>query len=85
VRQIPQIIREIIQSIDGTRFDRSHFNTYPDSSLNFETVYYVLDPDYNRYMDIQQTINLRIFEVFQREGIVFAFPPEPSISRPQSR
>jgi small-conductance mechanosensitive channel len=74
VKRIPQMIREIIQSMEGTRFDRSHFSTYADSSLNFETVYYVLDPDYNRYMDVQQAINLGIFEAFQKEGIVFAFP-----------
>jgi small-conductance mechanosensitive channel len=74
VKRIPQMIREIIQSMEGTRFDRSHFSTYADSSLNFETVYYVLDPDYNRYMDVQQAINLRILEAFQKEGIVFAFP-----------
>jgi small-conductance mechanosensitive channel len=74
VKRIPQLIREIIQSMAGTRVDRSHFSTYAESSLNFETVYYVLDPDYNRYMDIQQEINLRVFEAFQKEGIVFAFP-----------
>jgi small-conductance mechanosensitive channel len=74
VKRIPQMIREIIQSMEGTRFDRCHFSTYADSSLNFETVYYVLDPDYNKYMDIQQTINLRTFGAFQEEGIVFAFP-----------
>jgi len=74
VKRIPQLIREIIQSTAGTRVDRSHFSTYAESSLNFETVYYVLDPDYNRYMDIQQEVNLRIFEAFQNEGIVFAFP-----------
>jgi small-conductance mechanosensitive channel len=74
VTRVPQMIREIIQSMESTRFDRCHFSTYADSSLNFETVYYVLDPDYNKYMDLQQTINLRIFGAFQKEGIVFAFP-----------
>jgi small-conductance mechanosensitive channel len=74
VKRIPRTIREIIQSIEGTRFDRSHFSAYADSSLNFETVYYVLDPDYNRYMDVQQAINLGIFEAFEKEGVIFAFP-----------
>jgi small-conductance mechanosensitive channel len=74
VRRISQMIREIIESIESTRFDRSHFASYGDFSLNFETVYYVLEPDYAKYMDIQQEINLRIFQKFEEEGIVFAFP-----------
>ena len=70
------MIRDIIESIDLTRFDRSHFARYGDFSLNFETVYYVLDPDYTKYMDVQQEINLRIFQKFEEEGIVFAFPTQ---------
>jgi small-conductance mechanosensitive channel len=74
LKRIPGMIREIIESIGRTRFDRSHFMSYGDFSLNIETVYYVLAPDYNTYADIQQEINLRLFEKFEKEGIVFAFP-----------
>jgi small-conductance mechanosensitive channel len=34
----------------------------------------VQDPDYNVYMDIQQSINLAIFEHFAQHGIDFAYP-----------
>jgi small-conductance mechanosensitive channel len=34
----------------------------------------VLDPDYNRYADIQQSINLELLRRFASEGIEFAFP-----------
>ena len=71
---IPKIIREAVDARDRTRFDRSHFQGFGDSALNFETVYYVLDPDYSLYMDIQQAINLEIFRRFQEEGISFAYP-----------
>ena len=47
---------------------------FGDSSLNFEVVYYVLDPDYNLYMDIQQQINFALFKRFEEEHIDFAFP-----------
>lgn len=73
---IPQIIREAIEAQPGTRFDRSHFFEYGDFSLNFETVFHVLSPDYNTYMDIRQAINLRIFEEFGRRGIEFAYPTQ---------
>lgn len=71
---IPGIVREIIQGIEKTRFDRAHFKEYGDSALNFEVVYYVLSPDYNLYMDVQQGINLELFRRFEEQGISFAFP-----------
>ncbi|MGD9209505.1 MAG: mechanosensitive ion channel family protein [Desulfobacteraceae bacterium] len=72
--KIPKIIREIIETRDNVRFDRSHFQGYGDSALNFETVYYILSADYNVYMDIQQAINLEIFRRFKEDNISFAYP-----------
>jgi len=74
--KIPTIIREAVEAQEKTRFDRSHFKEYGDFSLNFESVYYVLVPDYNAYMDAQQAINLRIHERFEEEGIEFAYPTQ---------
>lgn len=71
---INSIVREIIEKQEQVRFDRVHFKEYGDSSLNFEVVYFVKDPDYNIYMNIQQAINLEIFRRFQQEGIEFAYP-----------
>lgn len=74
--KIPKIIREAVEQQDKTRFDRSHFKEYGDFALIFESVYYVLGPDYNEYMDIQQAINLHIHEGFEQEGIEFAYPTQ---------
>jgi len=74
--KIPAIIQQAIEAQENIRFDRSHFQQYGDFSLNFETVYYVLGPDYNIYMDIQQAINLFIHEHFEKEGIEFAYPTQ---------
>jgi small-conductance mechanosensitive channel len=71
---IPSAVREIVESVPKTRFDRAHFKEYGDSSLNFEVVFFVLDPDYNIYMDTQQAINLGIYQRFEQDGIEFAFP-----------
>ncbi len=72
--KIAPMIREIIEAQENVRFDRSHFQGFGESALNFETVYYILNPDYNIYMDIQQAINFEIFKRFEAEGISFAFP-----------
>jgi small-conductance mechanosensitive channel len=76
LRRIPGLVKGVVESTEGTRFDRTHFQSFGDFSLNFEVVYYVLDPDYNIYMDRQQTICLKIFEVFQQEKIEFAYPSQ---------
>ncbi len=69
-----QMVADIIKKQENTRLDRVHFKEYGDSSLNFEVVYYMTQPDYNLYMDVQETINLEIFRRFQEEGIEFAYP-----------
>jgi small-conductance mechanosensitive channel len=71
---INTIIKEIVEAQHPVRFDRVHFKEYGESSLNFEVVYFVKNPDYNLYMDIQQAINLEIFRRFLSEGIEFAYP-----------
>lgn len=74
VAEIPSIIRRIIDSRGDTRFDRAHFKSFGESSLDFEIVYYVLSPDYTRYMENQNEINLAILREFNARKIEFAFP-----------
>jgi small-conductance mechanosensitive channel len=76
LKKIPAMVRETIEEQDKVRFDRAHFQAYGTSSLDFEIVYYVLSPDYNQYMDIQQAVNLGIHERFEQEGISFAYPTQ---------
>jgi small-conductance mechanosensitive channel len=76
VRLIPAMLREIIEAQSPVRFDRAHFQGFGDFALNFEMVYYVKDPDFKKYMDIQQAINLTIYERFAAEGIEFAYPTQ---------
>ncbi len=76
VRAIPDLIKKIIDEQTNATFDRAHFATYGNFSLNFEIVYFVETPDYIEYMNIQQSINLQIFEEFQKREIEFAYPTQ---------
>jgi len=76
LKAIPQMVRNIIEKQNDATFDRGHFASFGDSSLDFEFVYYVTGADYAKYMDIQQAINLAIFETFEREKIEFAYPSQ---------
>jgi small-conductance mechanosensitive channel len=76
LERIPGMIRTAVEQQAHTRFDRSHFKEYGDFSLNFETVYFVLVPEYNVYMDSQQAINFEIHRAFEEAGIEFAYPTQ---------
>jgi small-conductance mechanosensitive channel len=76
LKKIPQLVQEIITSLDKTEFDRAHFAEYASSSLLFQVVYYVTDSDYKLYMDIQEQINFALKEKFNQLGIEFAFPTQ---------
>jgi len=76
LERIPEIIREVIEGTENTRFDRCHFMSFGDSALIFDTVYYVLLPDYIVYADVNHKINLGVFSRFEAEGIDFAFPTQ---------
>ena len=76
LKKIPGLIRGIIESMEDVKFDRAHFKEFQDSGLVIEAAYYVLDADYNKYMDIQEKINLEIRESLLREGVEFvSFKP----------
>jgi small-conductance mechanosensitive channel len=81
LESIPRLIREAIEAQQDTRFDRSHFAKHGAASLDFETVYYVESADFNRYMDIQQAINLRLHRELAKAGIEFAYPTQTLLLR----
>lgn len=76
LERIPGMIREIIEVQEQARFDRAHFSTFGDFSLNFEIVYWVLDRDYALFREIQQEINLALYRKFEEEEIEFAYPTQ---------
>lgn len=74
VREVGAMVRRIIEEVDNARFDRAHFFGFDDSQLTFEVVYIVQTSDYNKYMDIQQEINLGLLQGVRDLGVQFAFP-----------
>lgn len=76
LKEIPQIIKTTIDGLEVATLDRTHFSSYGDFSLNFETVYFVESAEYNVYMDTQQTINLTLYTEFEKRGIEFAYPTQ---------
>jgi|SRR5688572_1601225 small-conductance mechanosensitive channel len=82
LRSISQWLRDIVKAQAKARFERAHLKHYSETAVVFEVVYHVLDADYNLYMDIQQAINLAVFERFTREGVDFAYAAKTLYVRP---
>lgn len=76
LERIPEMIKEIFARYSEFRLDRIHFFRYGASSLDYELVFFMANPDYNTYMDSQQKVLLDIFRKFEEEKIDFAFPTQ---------
>lgn len=74
LRALPGKLRELIESHQPIRFDRSHFAKIGASSFDIEAVYIVLTPDYAKHMEILQDINLRLVEWLRQESIMLSTP-----------
>ncbi len=76
MKKIPLLIERIIQDTNNATFDRCHFTSFGDFSLNFELVYYIPTNNYLAAMEAQQEINIKIIEQFKSNNIEFAFPTQ---------
>ncbi|MDY7013203.1 MAG: mechanosensitive ion channel family protein, partial [Cyanobacteriota bacterium] len=74
LKEIPTIVKSILEETENVVFDRVHFSRYDDFSLIFDIVYFVTSSDYQQYMDVQQNINFRIKQEFEKRAIDFAYP-----------
>jgi small-conductance mechanosensitive channel len=76
LERIPEIVRGIIESQPAARFERAHFKALGQSSLDFEVSYLMTDPDFAKYLETQQAINLGLLRALEAEGIGFAYPTQ---------
>lgn len=74
VRSVAQLVKETIESVEHTRFDRAYLKDFGETALQFQVAYYVLDPSFDTMMDVRQRINITLHERFRDEGIRFAYP-----------
>lgn len=72
--RIPGEVRKIVEAQAKTRFDRCHLLTYGDTSLQYELVYFMTDPDFGAYADTQQAINLALLDKLRELEVQLAAP-----------
>ena len=72
LQRLPQLLAEIVQSEGTAEFERCHFVSLENNSLDFELVYYVPSNDFQQALDVQQRINLTILHRFAEQGLELA-------------
>ena len=67
------MVKQIITDV-GKRSLTALISGFDRDRLTFEVVHIVNTADYNKYMDIQQEINIRITEGLNQQEIKLALP-----------
>jgi len=76
LERIQPIVKDIVDRTEKAEYERAHFHSFGDFSLNFEIVFLVLSNDYLHYMNVRHAVNMDIVKRFREEGIEFAFPTQ---------
>jgi hypothetical protein len=75
--QVPAALKAIIEKQQQVRFERAHLKTLDQEFIGYEIVYYVLDPNYTLFMDIQQAIILDTMQLLDQLSISTAKRAQP--------
>jgi small-conductance mechanosensitive channel len=76
LKEIPGIIKKIVDKEKDASFGRVRFTNFGDSALIFEVLYHINKSDFDLYLEVQERINLGIYEEFEKNKIEFAFPTQ---------
>ena len=79
VKRAVEILKEILDNHEGMDPElppKVYFNDLNSDSLNIIMIYWYHPPDYWKYMDFTEKVNLEIMRRFNEERIDFAFPTQ---------
>ena len=74
---IPGWIKNFIEEDPLLRYDRCHLMNFDEASLKYEVVFWVKDPDFNKYFDSQQALMFKMLRRFDEEGVTFSMGARP--------
>jgi small-conductance mechanosensitive channel len=74
LRDIPEVVRGIVESLPRATHERAHLKSFEESGLRFEVVFHVEAPEYGVFMDHLHAFNLRLKDALESRGVAFAFP-----------
>jgi MscS family membrane protein len=83
--QMEAIVAEIREIIEGepevdAKSVHAYFRDYSASSLDIWISYSTKGPDFAKFMQLRQRINLNIMRAVERNGLAFAFPTQTVVA-----
>ena len=76
IARISDELRTIVGRQRLAEFDRAHAFQFGPSSIDFELIFHVDDPDMATFMATRQAIMIDIMRRFEELGIAFAYPTQ---------
>ncbi len=79
VQQAIDILKELLDNHEGMDPEfppRVFFNDFNDCSLNILVIYWYHPPEYWKYLEFNEKLNLELFRRYNEAGIEFAFPTQ---------
>ncbi len=80
LRRPEEIVRGLVDGEPGARFIRTGLIGFGASSLDFETVFEGVGPDYQHAFDVRHRLVLAMIESFAGEGLEFAYPTQTTFT-----
>jgi small-conductance mechanosensitive channel len=79
-RQLPGMLREIVEAHKKTRMVRCGMVGFGDSTLNFELIFDVSSTDYDYVFQTRSEICIEILKTFNETNIQLAYPTQTSFT-----
>ncbi|HKI45918.1 MAG TPA: mechanosensitive ion channel domain-containing protein [Balneolales bacterium] len=79
MQEAVDILKELLDNHEGLNPDfppRVYFSDFASTSLDILVIYWYHPPDYWKYMEFSERLNMNILKRFNEAGIDFAFPTQ---------
>jgi len=74
--RVPEIVAKIVKDVPAVDFDYCAMSAFGPSSLDYDLVFYSLQPEFNRSMAARSRVLLALFRGLQEHGLEFAYPTQ---------
>lgn len=76
LKKVPELVKKAVLAVPKAEFDRCNLFNCGDYALEFETAYYLNEPDYNAYMAAHEKTLLGVLEGLKAAGAELAYPTQ---------
>lgn len=79
-RAIPDLLRDLVDGVDGCTFARCGLETFSPSSIDFQLIFEIHGDDPVEAAQHKHEVLVRILQLFAENGIQFAYPTQTTFT-----